>query len=83
MTDILAVKCSCQNCHFVKDPGFKESSTCLRYPPTPVPTIYEDPSIMARLFGDSALPPKLLVNVVFIQPTVFPDGFCGEWRQIE
>ena len=36
MTDIPPVKCSCQNCHFVKDPGFEGRSICQRFPPLPV-----------------------------------------------
>ena len=73
MTDIPSVKCGCQNCHFVKDPGFKERSVCQRFPPVPVPSKSYD--------GQTIMESRVL-EITFVQPTVFPDGFCGEWGLI-
>jgi hypothetical protein len=73
MTNISSVKCSCQNRHFVKDPGFKEQSIYQRFPPVPIPSrVY---SWQKTISGEG-------FEITFVQPTVFLNGFCGEWRRI-
>lgn len=74
MTDVPLVKCSCQNCNFVKDPEFKEQSICQRFPPVPVPS---KPYDWQKVIDSRGF------ELRFVQPTVLSDGFCGEWRRIE